>query len=138
MPNEKYHSDLSLSNSGMSNFSQSPLHYWYNSPFNHEKEYVQTLPMKQGEILHTLILEPEKFSLDWKVKLNVKTSKVEGMIGEVGQAASPINGAGKVFVHGEYWQAESAEPVATGDEVEVIGIGDHMHLRVRPYKIPEV
>ena len=77
----------------------------------------------------------------WMVFRNQKrpvVSGLEGMIGEIGQAASPINGSGKVFVHGEYWQAESAEPVATGDEVEVIGIGDHMHLRVRPYKIPEV
>jgi membrane-bound serine protease (ClpP class) len=64
-------------------------------------------------------------------------SGLEGMIGEIGQAVTPINGTGKIFVHGEYWQAESDEPVKNGDKVEVIGIGDHMHLLVRPYKIPE-
>ncbi len=61
-------------------------------------------------------------------------SGLEGMIGEIGQAASPIDGSGKVFVHGEYWQAESNEPVAEGDEIEVIGIGKHMHLLIRSYR----
>lgn len=61
-------------------------------------------------------------------------SGLEGMIGEIGQAASQIDGSGKVFVHGEYWQAESAEPIADGEEIEVIGIGKHMHLIVRPYR----
>jgi membrane-bound serine protease (ClpP class) len=64
-------------------------------------------------------------------------SGLEGMIGEIGQAVTSIKGTGKIFVHGEYWQAESDEPVKKGNKVEVIGIGDHMHLLVKPYKIPE-
>ncbi len=75
----------------------------------------------------------------WMVFHNQKrpfVSGLEGMIGERGHAVTPIEGTGKVFVHGEYWQAESTEPVAAGEEVEVLSIGTHLRLQVRPYKRP--
>ncbi len=73
----------------------------------------------------------------WMVLSNQKRpifSGIEGMIGEIGQAVTPLNKSGKIFVHGEYWQAVSTEPVAAGDDIEVLGIGDHLQLLVRPYK----
>lgn len=64
-------------------------------------------------------------------------SGLDGMIGEIGEAASPIETTGKVFVHGEYWQATSDQPIEEGESVEVLGIGDHLHLQVRPYRRPK-
>jgi len=46
----------------------------------------------------------------------------EGMIGEVGRAASDLEPFGKVFVHGETWEARSGSPVARGQEVRVTGV----------------
>ncbi len=46
----------------------------------------------------------------------------EGMIGEVGRAASDLEPFGKVFVHGETWEAHSGSPVARGQEVRVTGV----------------
>lgn len=54
-----------------------------------------------------------------------------GLIDEIAQARTALAPAGKVFVHGEYWDAESTVPVAEGGEVRVIGV-EGMKLRVEP------
>jgi membrane-bound serine protease (ClpP class) len=47
----------------------------------------------------------------------------EGLLRKVGVALTPIDQKqGKVFVAGERWDAHSDELVATGDEVEVVGL----------------
>ena len=55
----------------------------------------------------------------------------EGMIGEIGAAVTPLAPHGKVFVHGEYWNATAAQPVAAGERVKVTGI-DRLQLSVEP------
>ena len=43
-----------------------------------------------------------------------------GLIGEVGTTKSPLDPMGKVFVHGEYWNARSSEgPIESGEKVVV-------------------
>jgi membrane-bound serine protease (ClpP class) len=54
-----------------------------------------------------------------------------GLLNEVGQARTPLSPDGKVFVHGEYWDAVSSAPVETGAEVRVTAV-DGMKLRVEP------
>lgn len=54
-----------------------------------------------------------------------------GMINEIGEARTALTPHGKVFVHGEYWDAVSAVPVEQGREVRVVAI-DGMKLRVEP------
>lgn len=53
-----------------------------------------------------------------------------GMVGERGVAYTALNPEGKVFVHGEYWQAVSDEPVAQGEAVVVLKVED-LKVRVR-------
>jgi len=43
----------------------------------------------------------------------------EGLIGMVGEAISNIDPFGKIFVHGEYWNARSAMSIAKGSRVRV-------------------
>lgn len=50
-----------------------------------------------------------------------KTGK-EALIGERGQALTDISNKGKVFIHGEIWQAKSKEEIKKGEEVEVVKI----------------
>ncbi len=56
----------------------------------------------------------------------------QGILGEIGRVRQPIRpGApGKVFVHGEIWNARSEESLDPGDVIEVVGI-DHLLLNVR-------
>ena len=53
------------------------------------------------------------------------------MLDLIAQARTALEPSGKVFVHGEYWDATSTVPVASGAQVRVIGV-DGMKLRVEP------
>ena len=53
-----------------------------------------------------------------------------GMVGEKGVAHTDLKPKGQVYVHGEYWHAESEEPINAGEPVEVVAVVD-LKLRVR-------
>ena len=55
----------------------------------------------------------------------------EGMVGEHGTAVEGFPGSGRVFVHGEYWDAESSEALAAGEEIEVVSLEPGLRLQVR-------
>jgi membrane-bound serine protease (ClpP class) len=54
----------------------------------------------------------------------------QGLIGEIAVAKEPLAPEGKVFVHGELWNATSEEIVPVGAKVEVIGV-ENLWLKVR-------
>jgi membrane-bound serine protease (ClpP class) len=54
-----------------------------------------------------------------------------GLIDEIGEARTALAPSGKVFVHGEYWDAVSTAPAVEGDPVRVVNV-DGMKLRVEP------
>jgi membrane-bound serine protease (ClpP class) len=54
-----------------------------------------------------------------------------GLLDEIGEARTALAPSGKVFVRGEYWDAESTVPVETGAQVRVVGL-DGFKLRVEP------
>lgn len=55
----------------------------------------------------------------------------EGMIGEFGIARTEVSAEGKVFVHGELWNAVSTMAIAEGTRVKVAGVNG-LHLVVEP------
>ncbi|MEZ4600431.1 MAG: nodulation protein NfeD [Syntrophotaleaceae bacterium] len=63
-------------------------------------------------------------------------SGAEGMAGEQGKAVTDIDGEGRVFVHGEYWNAFSRERISEGETVEVIRLGEKMRLEVKKAEPP--
>lgn len=70
-------------------------------------------------------------SLAVKARRNKVVTGPEAMIGETGAAVTPLTPDGKVFVHGEYWDAVALRPVAAGDRVRVTGI-EQLKLTVEP------
>jgi membrane-bound serine protease (ClpP class) len=56
----------------------------------------------------------------------------EGMVGQVGSAVTELAPSGKVFVHGEYWDAVAPKPVPSGAAVRVVGVDDKLKLTVEP------
>jgi membrane-bound serine protease (ClpP class) len=58
----------------------------------------------------------------------------EAMVGEQGEAVTEINPHGKIFVHGEYWNASSEEPIAQGEKVTVVRVKNNMELEIKPLK----
>ena len=47
-------------------------------------------------------------------------SGIEGLIGETGEASTDIDPDGKVFFHGELWDARSEEPIRKGERVKIV------------------
>jgi len=62
-------------------------------------------------------------------RMPVRTGR-EGLIHEIGTARSPLDPRGKIFVHGEIWDAVAEGPVGVGEPVEVMGI-HNLTLAVR-------
>lgn len=54
----------------------------------------------------------------------------EGLVGEIGVAESDLSPEGKVFVHGELWNAEAAEPVPKGSKVKVLEVMANLKIKV--------
>jgi membrane-bound serine protease (ClpP class) len=62
---------------------------------------------------------------------HVPVTGQEGLLGEIGTARTEIDREGKIFVHGEYWDARAKERIAEGAKVKVVGI-DGLVLDVKP------
>jgi membrane-bound serine protease (ClpP class) len=56
----------------------------------------------------------------------------EGLVGKIGTVSEDLNPEGKIFVHGEIWNAVTAGgPISHGVRVKIIGV-DEMTLSVAP------
>jgi membrane-bound serine protease (ClpP class) len=64
------------------------------------------------------------------------TTGEQGMVGEIGIARTPLAPNGKIFVHGELWDAVSPEPVEEGRHVVVRGMNGFV-LEVDPVPAAE-
>jgi membrane-bound serine protease (ClpP class) len=70
-------------------------------------------------------------SLVMRARRNKVVTGPQAMIGETGSAITPLAPEGKVFVHGEYWDAVARQPVTAGATVRVTGVHD-LKLAVEP------
>jgi membrane-bound serine protease (ClpP class) len=70
-------------------------------------------------------------SLAWRARQNKVETGREGMIGQMGAAITELKPDGKVFVHGEYWDAVSSLPLPAGARVRVTAI-NRLKLTVEP------
>jgi membrane-bound serine protease (ClpP class) len=59
----------------------------------------------------------------------VHTGK-EGLVGEIGVVQSALKPEGKVFVHGELWNAEADEDIPKGTKVKVLEVKKNLMLKV--------
>ena len=60
-------------------------------------------------------------------------SGVEEMVGQRGEVVEAFDKRGFVHVHGEDWQADTQQPVKSGDRVKVMGI-EGLILKIEPTK----
>ncbi len=72
-------------------------------------------------------------SLAIRARTNKALMSDAGLVNEVAEARTALTPGGKVFVHGEYWDAVSSAPVDAGAPVRVIAV-EGMKLRVEPTK----
>lgn len=60
------------------------------------------------------------------------TTGVEGLVGEVGTAETPVYHSGKVAVHGETWSAYSDAMIPEGARIRVVEV-NQMQLKIEEY-----
>ena len=70
-------------------------------------------------------------SVALRARRNKVVTGVQGMIGELGVARTPLVPEGKVFIHGELWNAVSTTPVPAGTPVVVQSM-EGLQLAVAP------
>jgi membrane-bound serine protease (ClpP class) len=70
-------------------------------------------------------------SLILRARANKVVTGTSGMQDETGVAHTALNPAGKVFVHGEFWDAISSLPVEAGAPVRITAV-EGLKLRVEP------
>jgi membrane-bound serine protease (ClpP class) len=70
-------------------------------------------------------------SIAVRARRNKITTGEQGLIGEVGITQTPLSPAGKVFVHGEIWDAISPVNIAAGERIVVRRV-DGLTLQVEP------
>jgi membrane-bound serine protease (ClpP class) len=73
-------------------------------------------------------------SIALKARHNKISTGPQGLIGEIAVVRTPLAPEGKVFVHGELWNAISTVPVDVGDEVRVRAVAD-LKLQVEPLRV---
>lgn len=61
-------------------------------------------------------------SIAWRARRNKIFTGPQGIIGEQGVAFTDLNPDGKVFVHGELWNAHSVHPLRSGAAIRVVAI----------------
>ena len=69
-----------------------------------------------------------------RARRNKVTTGVEGLVGEIGTAQTPLSPDGKVFVHGEIWNAHASAPIVAGDHIRVRKV-DGLRLEVEPISV---
>ena len=75
-------------------------------------------------------------SIALKARANKVVTGVQGLIGEVGLAHSALSPQGKVFIHGELWDAVASTVVPSGQQVIVRQV-DGLQLQVDPAPTPQ-
>jgi membrane-bound serine protease (ClpP class) len=71
-----------------------------------------------------------------KARRRPVVSGIEQMVGASGVAREDFQGKGWVFVHGELWNAQSSQPIHSGQAVNVVAV-DGLTLQVSPENEPE-
>jgi membrane-bound serine protease (ClpP class) len=59
-----------------------------------------------------------------RARLTKPTTGMEGLVGEIGIASTPIAFEGKVSIHGEFWNVISDQNIEKGEKVQVIGVNN--------------
>ena len=95
------------------------------------------LRLSWGVLIPTVIMVSGFFvmvaGLVFRSQISKPRTGDKGLIGEVGVVKEGLAPGGKIFVHGELWNAEATEPIEAGAKVRVIGM-DHLVLKVEEVK----
>jgi membrane-bound serine protease (ClpP class) len=68
-------------------------------------------------------------SLAFRAQVSKVRTGTQGLIGEIGMVQNALSPEGKVFVHGELWNAVSDQVIEEGAKVRVVDV-ENLMIRV--------
>jgi len=87
---------------------------------------IPALSVSLGVVLPSVIVVALLFLLVVYLAVRSQTTRrasgADGLVGEIGLARSDLAPEGRVFVHGEVWQARSRQPIRSGERVRVLRV----------------
>ncbi len=90
-------------------------------------------------LLPTIILVSGFFvgiaALVFRAHTNKPRTGTRGLTNEIGVVKKDLEPEGKVFVHGELWNARSQRPLPVGTKVRILGV-ENLMLEVEPLEAP--
>lgn len=81
-------------------------------------------------VLVTTVFFAVAIAKSFKAHRKKPVSGIDGLVGETGMAETDIAPEGKIFTHGEYWEAFSDERIIKGEKVVVASV-EGMRLKVK-------
>lgn len=105
IPNHAYHGAQGYSRSALLELDKSPYHFWYAHLSGKKLPFTETSDMKIGSVVHTLLLEPNKFEEEFAVapNINKRTNKGKEEWAEFEMAAS-----GKIVMSNQEYERAMA------------------------------
>jgi len=97
----------------------------------HEAEEVLGFPNQGPLFPWSILITAFLMSIALRARRNKVVTGIQGLVGEIGIAQTALSRLGKVFVHGELWNAVSSAPLAAGQPVVVRKV-DGLELQVDP------
>lgn len=92
-----------------------------------------SLPIIASLVVFTVAVVGFLVMIALRARRSPVTTGREGLLNERGTARTPLDPRGKVFVHGELWDAVASEPVAAGELVAIVAV-QNLTLEVRPLR----
>jgi membrane-bound serine protease (ClpP class) len=93
------------------------------------------LRLSWSVILVTVVMTTLFFTVAIAKSLKVHREQpaggMEGLVGEEGRVEADIMPEGKIFVHGELWDAFSDEEIRKGEKAIVVAVVERMRLKVK-------
>lgn len=71
-------------------------------------------------VLFTAVFFVFAVTMALKAQMAKPATGAEGLVGEIGVAQTRLSPGGKVFVHGELWNAYTEEPIAEGEKIRIL------------------
>jgi len=68
-------------------------------------------------------------TLAFRAQVSKPQTGVEGLLGMIGEVKQDLQPAGKIFVHGELWNAVSDQDLRVGEKVQVVAV-ENLRLKV--------
>jgi len=99
-----------------------------NSPIPEMRVHLSTAV---GITLPFALITVFLLSLVLRARARKAVTGTSGLVGSPAVAHTPLNPAGKVFVHGEFWDAVCSQPVETGAQVRITDV-EGLVLKVKP------